>query len=399
MYVSISDRHRGRLRFATDLIFEVKYCNDKREGVRKSIVKPKTEKSFQYETELDRVKKKLERIEFDLRGKNENYTLENIRAEYDLQIKKHTTPKEAHKNETLANVAFLAYIKSKADKWTPSTLKTIKGCFEHLKAYQLAFGELKVKDLNVQFWDKFRDKYLVDIKGFSNNSSNKYLGGLKQFSTFLKKENYIENDFLGKSFEYLKALDTYAVSLNEDEVETLKNFDFSNNSRLAKARDLFLLEVLSGQRFSDLYKLLDENNLTDEGIKIYQQKTGSFITVPLHPKLEDYFKTIKEKYTEGLPVISNQKFNEAIKDVCKEAGFNQIHSWEMQTGNKRTIHTDSRYNLISSHTGRRTFCTLSLLRGIEAEIVMKVSGHKSYKQFAEYIKLDTKQVNEAYQNY
>ncbi len=56
-------------------------------------------------------------------------------------------------------------------------------------------------------------------------------------------------------------------------------------------------------------------------ITIQQQKTNEFVTIPLHP----VFLRIWEKYNGNLPGnISNQKFNDNLKDVCREAGLMEM---------------------------------------------------------------------------
>ena len=101
---------------------------------------------------------------------------------------------------------------------------------------------------------------------------------------------------------------------------------------------------------------------------------------------------ILAKYPDGLPQLSNQKFNSYLKEVCQRAKFEQIHQWVTLVGNKKIKQHNFRYNLITSHTGRRTFCTLAIKRGMQAELIMKVSGHKKYDQFQEYIHVDDEDV-------
>ena len=107
--------------------------------------------------------------------------------------------------------------------------------------------------------------------------------------------------------------ESQAVALSEDELDTLASFDFSHSPRLERTRDLFLVGCWTGLRFSDFTRIREEN-IKDGMITIQQQKTNEFVTIPLHP----VFLRIWEKYNGNLPGnISNQKFNDNLKDVGK----------------------------------------------------------------------------------
>ena len=109
--------------------------------------------------------------------------------------------------------------------------------------------------------------------------------------------------------------ESQAIALSENELDILARFDFSSSARL----DLFLVGCWTGLRFSDFTRIREEN-IKDDMITIQQQKTNEFVTIPLHP----VFLRIWEKYNGNLPGnISNQKFNDNLKDVCREAGLTE----------------------------------------------------------------------------
>jgi site-specific recombinase XerD len=86
-------------------------------------------------------------------------------------------------------------------------------------------------------------------------------------------------------------------------------------------------------------------------------------------------------------MISNQKLNDYIKDICKAAEINEEIEIVRFRGNKRESKTCPKHQLISVHTARRTFATLSLEKGMSAEEVMTVTGHLDYKSFKRYVKI------------
>lgn len=394
VYVSISNQNLGRLRFPTNLKFLTSCCNS-RTGVHRDLVKKNTEMYFQYSTALKNAEITLVKIYFEFENTQKPFSLEQIKNEYYKRIDK--IPKETEKN---INQIYELFIKENCNNWTYGTLKSFKVISNHLAKYQKKYHKIELESINLSFWKKIRDDYFVNEMKFNNSTTNKYLKKIKQFILFGIKEKYLPNTIDVDSFEYLDTLESFKIALKENELETLSNFDLSQNKRLESVRDLFLLEVLTGQRFSDLEKVLDKNNVSETEIRIYQQKTNELVSIPIHPKLKKHLLTISEKYPNGLPIISNQKFNDYLKEVCKLVGcFDSSHSWVTMSGRTKTTQTDFRYNLISSHTGRRTFCTLSLMQGIKHELIMKVSGHRSYEQFKDYVKVDDTDVQKAFQQF
>lgn len=125
--------------------------------------------------------------------------------------------------------------------------------------------------------------------------------------------------------------ESQAIALSENELDILARFDFSSSARLERTRDLFLVGCWTGLRFSDFTRIREEN-IKDDMITIQQQKTNEFVTIPLHP----VFLRIWEKYNGNLPGnISNQKFNDNLKDVCREAGLTEHVIKSITKGGKK----------------------------------------------------------------
>ena len=104
---------------------------------------------------------------------------------------------------------------------------------------------------------------------------------------------------------------------------------------------------------------------------------------------ENELKKYKEE-KHPLPRLSNQKLNLYIKEVCELAKIDEITTIVHYSGNNKIETTEPKYNLVTTHSARRTFITQSLLRGMKAEIVMSISGHKNYKTFQRYIDITRK---------
>ena len=391
VYVSISNKEK-RLRFATGESFITSYCNIRKKKGTKELVKKNTAFYFEYKSKLNQIRDALIRAEMQLSRTGEKCSLAQIRDTFYLQIGK------LKGQETLTfDEAFNKFRSDFDSSWSPNSKKKFISTYNHLKEFEKSNGEILLSNINEDFWNKYRDKYFVETKKFSNPSTNKYLEGLKQFLRYAKKKGIITNNIDFEELKYLTEIEPFKIALKEKEVEELLNLDLKEAPRHDRVRDLFALEILTGQRWSDVHKLLDAKHISETNIQIYQQKTGEKVTIPLHPKLKKHLAYIFNKYPEGLPTISNQKFNEYLKEVCIKAKFNRQHSWETLTGKQKIIQTNFRYNLISSHTGRRTFCTLALKSGINSELIMKVTGHRSYEQFREYVKVDDHDLDKAFE--
>lgn len=177
--------------------------------------------------------------------------------------------------------------------------------------------------------------------------------------------------------------ESQAVALSEKELDLLAKFDFSQSPRLERTRDLFLIGCWTGLRFSDFTRIKREN-IKDNMLTIQQQKTNEFVTIPLHP----VFISIWEKYNGLLPAnISNRQFNDNLKDVCKEAGINERVMKSITKGGKKQVTVYEKWQLVSSHTARRTFATNLYKSGFPSISIMQITGHKTESSFLKYIKV------------
>ncbi len=128
---------------------------------------------------------------------------------------------------------------------------------------------------------------------------------------------------------------------------------------------------------------MTKENVKDDIISIFVQKTSKTLKVPLN----DYSLELMQKYDFKLPVITNQKTNEQLKKICKIAGINTMVMTTKFKGVEVIREIKPKFELITTHTGRRTFITLSLERGMTPELIMEITGQKTYREFKKYLKL------------
>lgn len=184
-----------------------------------------------------------------------------------------------------------------------------------------------------------------------------------------------------QSFKHVTE-ETESVALNEKELEQIRKCNLSRHPRLAEIRDLFLMECWTGLRFSDIIKLRPEH-IQGDMIVVQQQKTNNYVTIPIHP----VFKEIWERY-RGIPLtISNQRFNDNLKKVCMAARINESVLKSITRGGKKITTQYKKWQLISSHTGRRSFATNLYKSGFPSISIMHITGHKTETSFLKYIKV------------
>ncbi len=163
----------------------------------------------------------------------------------------------------------------------------------------------------------------------------------------------------------------------------LYNLDLSKNERLNNVRDWFIVGAYTGLRYSDL-KRLSKEHIKGNLIGIKTQKTGKEVVIPISKEVRETLN----KHNNKLPrMMSNQKFNKYIKEVCKLAGIDEPISVEETKGKLKLHKTEPKYNLVSAHTARRSFATNAYLSGLPTINIMKMTGHRTEKSFLQYIKI------------
>ena len=126
----------------------------------------------------------------------------------------------------------------------------------------------------------------------------------------------------------IKKHETDDVALTREEVEIIANAELTGAKD--RARDLFLIGVYSGQRWSD-YSVFDKADVRNGLLYKRAKKTSSISKIPLHNKL----KAILDKYDWNLPKISSQKFNVHIQQICKALEINDKIKFTHSKGNHK----------------------------------------------------------------
>ena len=293
-------------------------------------------------------------------------------------------------NKTLMNF-IESYIENSSFKVKFGTIKSYKTTHSVLKRFQAhRRSRIDFDSIDLNFHDEFTT-YLSRELNYSGNTVGKHIKNIKVFMNEARERGLTNNsEYLKKGFKVFKE-EIDSIYLNEEEIKNLYDLDLSGKERLAFARDLFIVGCYTGLRFSDFTQIKPEN-IRKGMISLRTQKTNEMVIVPVHPMIEDIMKKYKGKYSNSLPpAFTNQVMNNYLKEIGKLAEFIESTLIIKTIGGRKISKTFKKYELISTHTARRSFATNLYLQGFPAISIMKITGHRSEKNFMKYIKISPHQ--------
>ena len=342
------------------------------------------------ETEIDTVNDTLSKVRTDIKAIEDRFALDKIpySASMVIDALKGSLISKTKKEEPKDFLVDLIdqYLAAHALNREAGYLTVFKSVKTHLLAYQVSIKEtVRIETIDYNFFQRFQT-FLINDGKLKNNTIAKALSTLKTVLAYAGKTGIKVNDNY-KGFS-IKREKLEVIALNETEFAALLNMDLSKNKRLAQVRDVFCFSCASGLRISDMQQLRREHIKRDE-ISFTVKKTKTELTVPLNGITSKILDRYKEHH-KPLPLISSQKLNTYIKELCKEAKIDEPIEIVRFRGSKKETQTFPKYELIHLHTGRKTFCTLSLEKGMSAEQVMSISGHTDYKSFKRYVDVTEK---------
>jgi integrase len=260
-------------------------------------------------------------------------------------------------------------------------LKLFKTTVLKYEAEVLKGKKIVIRDINLKFVEQY--KGWMFGKGYSTNYVGKNIANIRTVCLDAYK-NDIETSTQIKNIKGLSESrePEDIVFLSEEEQEQIKNVPLIREA-LINARKWLLLGCLIGQRGGDLLSITAKNIKEINGIKIIelkQQKTGKLVAIPLLPEAIEIIES-------GLPYkTSLVHFNIHIKDICQEAGINEPTKGRIKekkgTPHKKDVY--KKWEVISSHVCRRSFCT-NFYGRIPTPVLMNISAHGTEKMFLKYI--------------
>lgn len=356
----------------------VKNVKSKELDWKKDRIKPngKTENYNQY-IEYNDI---LDRFEENYKSIIKNALLSNITINSNFILNELFLDKIELDTDFFESFKFFISIKS-----TDSANRTIMGyqtCINKFTEFQkVTLIKITFNSLDLKFFDEFK-YYILITKNHSDNYLAKLIANLKSFIKWANDRGIkINSDFQKfKAPERPKEI----IALYEDELMQLYTHDFSSK-KLEHVRDVFCFGCFTGLRYSDIRTLkpehIDEKMITKQCVK-----TKDTIKIPL----SKFSLAILNKY-EGnidnkvLPIISEQKFNEYIKECCKHANINKKTPVIKYIGGQKIEEIKFKYELITSHVARKTFTTVSLTLGMNESMVKEITNHKRDSNFRKYV--------------
>lgn len=284
-------------------------------------------------------------------------------------------------------------------KGKPINQKTIQQYVVTQKKLQ-AFEDVKktktrFEGVNLHFYRNFID-YCRTEERLGDNSISGHIKNIKMWCKNIEIDGLpINSQYKHSEFSAIKT-ETQDVYLTDDEIDKIFNHDFKSDLRLSNVRNHFIFGLRTGLRVSDFLKL-EEKHIGEKNISITTKKTKQKVVIPIHKQV----KSIIDSNNGELPnPLSDQKFNEYVKEVCEAVGITQmvegakitkiVLKEKTETTPEEAIYRKEKgmfrkCELVSSHTCRRSFATI-LYGKLPNKVIMAITGHTTDTQFLSYIK-------------
>lgn len=305
--------------------------------------------------------------------------------------------------------------------YAPSTIKSIVTAMNQWKAFQQSIHKVyDFDDIDMKcYYDyttflKNKTKVVDGVQvfdGYSINSVGKCIKELKAILYTAEVEGYHNNNlWKDKKFKGTR-VEVDNVYLTREELDRMMALKYDGvHSGHGIARDIFMVGVWTAQRVSDY------NNLSKDSIHTYtkrwiedvpdplnpgktkpeikekdityidirQKKTGAKVAIPCSRELLEILK----KYDFQMPHLEDQVTNRYLKEICKDAGIDTPVEIEVTNGGTPKKVWKPKYELVHTHTARRTGATLMYLSGMDIYDIMKITGHTSPAMLRKYIKAE-----------
>ncbi len=383
-----------RIDFTTGYRIDVAKWDDKKQRVKNGTTNKLKQSAAEINADLSKYENDIQEIFKRFEVADVMPTPEQIKEVFNIKTKPHKAD-EMKKEQTPDAPDFWKIIdefvkeNGTMNDWTHSTYEKFAAVKNHLQTFN--------KDLTFEYFDDFGLNsyviYLRDEKKMRNSTIGKQLGFLKWLLRWGVKKGYTQNRAYELFKPKLKSADKKVIFLTWEEIMRIKDFEIpSTKQYLERTRDTFLFQCFTSLRYSDLFNLR-RSNIKETHIEITTIKTSDSLRI----ELNKYSRAILEKYKDvhfeddkALPVITNQKNNEYIKELAKMAGIDEPIHEVHYVGNERVETVTPKYALLGTHTGRRSFICHALSIGIPADVVMKWTGHSDYKAMKPYIDIADK---------
>ena len=268
-----------------------------------------------------------------------------------------------------------------ANTWSDGTVHRMDAMRKHMKLFR---PNAYVEEVT----NEFMTSYLqwMNSKKMSNSYIKNEIVVVRWFVRWCKKKKMYSGNMLDEFEPKIKTIEKDVIFLTLEEINKLIEMDPGNKTD-ELIRDGFILQCFTGLRYSDL-KNLKKSDTFDDHISIATIKTHDQLIIDLNR----VSKAILDKYkdTAGVYAIrtfSNVLMNIKVKELCKKAGIDDLTRVSEYRGGKRVDILKPKYELITTHTGRKTFVVNAMYLGISDAVIMSWTGHSSVEAMKPYRKV------------
>lgn len=243
-----------------------------------------------------------------------------------------------------------------------------------------------IKDVNAFFLESFQEWSIQNE--YENSTTNRNFRDIKCVCTHARTKGIEVSKELDYLSSNLKKEKKFIITLSIDELDKIESL---NNlpPYLDNAKDWLLISCYTGQRISDFMRFNPEMIRNESGrsfIDITQEKTEKNVSIPLLPMVQ---KIINKRNGNFPHPISHTKYNEYIKEVCKHAGIDEVINGKKEVKTNKGNHRKEigfypKYELITSHTGRRSFAT-NFYGKIPTSFLKDITAHGTESMLLNYI--------------
>lgn len=255
----------------------------------------------------------------------------------------------------------------------------------HLKTF---CGDMELDDFTSKTMQQLQD-YFTDTANLRAASVQRLMNRCKTFLRWAVANDYYRGNAHKTYKVSVKGADIKEVIvLSRDELQQLVACDLpAEKIYLDRVRDLLLFSCFTGLRYSDVQQLT-KAHIKRGVISVITKKTTDPLTIELNHTAQQIVDKYSDAYpTKLLPTISNQRFNDYLKELGELAGLDEPTLITYYDGNGRHQEIKPKFELMTSHIGRRTFITNALQLGVPLPTIMAWTGHKDLKAMKPYIKL------------
>lgn len=384
-YILLKFSYSGkRVRYSTGIKINPSYWNEKKQ---RAVESAKFDGHRTLNDLLDKLESDALNIHRRFRAESKTPTVAEFKKQLDIARGK----VEAEKRKDLFSFIGEFITERERLKYAPKTIALYNRVRDILKEYQKAKRQqLDFGSINLEFYNSLLD--YIYSKNYSINYAGNIIKTLKTFLNAATERGYNTNLAYKSKYFTKPSEDVDEIYLTESELTSIYHLDYSQNNRLDRVRDLFIVGAFTGLRFSDFTKINPENITNIDGhdvIEISTKKTQDKVIIPIHP----FVKSILTKYDNKVPgSISNQKMNDYLKEIGRDAKiYDLVPDYRSNGGKRRLVGTKKKYELVKTHTARRSFATNAFKRGINSLSIMRITGHKTESAFMKYIRISNEE--------